>query len=108
MLFMNEWDIATAAQRYADHPVLGRATRFLDAHKDQVNAHSDGWPYWSAAVRPCAKLMTLVQQADTDKRAGLPLRATEADLKAAIAPIRAFYTRRGNAAGTTFPSAALE
>ena len=33
--------------------------------------------------------------------------ATEADLRAALAPIKSFYTRRGNAAGMHYPQEAL-
>jgi hypothetical protein len=37
--------------------------------------------------------MTLVEGSD----------ATEAQFKAALSPIKSFYTRRGNAAGMTYP-----
>ena len=93
MLYMNDFDIAIATQRNADHPVLSRATAFLVEFRDEVNSHSDGWPYWSAPLKAARKLMELVQSDD----------ATEDQLIAALSPIKAFYTRRGNAAGMKFP-----
>jgi len=60
---------------------------------EQTNEHSDGWAYWSAPLKAADKLMTLIESGD----------ATEAQYKSALSPIKAFYTRRGNAAGMTFP-----
>lgn len=93
MKFMNEYDISLAEQRHIGHPVLARATQFLMDFREEVNAHSDGWAYWGAPVRAAAKLMTLVEGHD----------ATEAQFKAALSPIKSFYTRRGNAAGMQYP-----
>lgn len=106
MLFMNEFEIGEALDRYGSHPVLGKAARFLARYREQVNQHSDGWPYWSAPVRAAAKLMTLLQ--DANKAGYQPYASdytepSEADLRAALRPIRAFYTRRGYAAGMVFP-----
>ena len=95
MLFMNEFDIDMAIQRTKD-PVIRKAVQFLVGFKDQVNSHSDGWAYWGAPVKAAAKLMTLIQNPPV---AG----ATEKDLKLALAPIKSFYTRRGNAAGMQMP-----
>ena len=93
MKFMNEYDIEVAQRRNANHPVLSRASRFLGILKEEVNEHSDGWAYWAAPVRAAAKLMTLVESQD----------ATEAQFKAALSPIKSFYTRRGIAAGMQYP-----
>jgi hypothetical protein len=95
MLYMNDFDIFQAVERHLNHPVLSKATRFLVAFKQEVDSHSDGWAYWRPPVQAAAKLMTLVQGAD----------ATEAQYRAALAPIKSFYTRRGNAAGMQFPEA---
>lgn len=94
MLFHNEWEVRENAMRYARHPVLSRATKFLAALVEETNGHSDGWPYWSAPAKAARKLMTLIDN---------PATATEAAYRAALAPIRAFYTRVGNAAGMRFP-----
>lgn len=95
MMYMNEFDISDAKRRHASHPVLSRATRFLEAFKDEVNANSDGWAYWPAPLRAAVKLMTLIN---------LPAaNATESQFRAALSPIKSFYTRRGNAAGMKYP-----
>lgn len=95
MLFMNQWEIESAASQYANrpHPVLSKATRFLASFVNQVNSRSDGWAYWAPPVRAAAKLITLIQSGD----------ATEAQYAVALRPIKSFYTRRGYAAGMTFP-----
>lgn len=94
MKFMNECDIDFAVQRHANHPVLSKATDFLYKFKEEVNAHSDGWPYWSAPVRAAAKLITLIQSGD----------ASEKQFTDALSVIKSFYTRRGYKAGMTFPT----
>lgn len=94
MRYMNEWDIQEAVQRYSDHPVLGKATRFLVDFRDEVNSHSDGWAYWRQPVNAAAKLMALFDEPDA---------VTEKDFTRALGPIRSFMTRRGIAAGMTMP-----
>jgi hypothetical protein len=99
MLFMNEYEINAAVDRFSNHPVLSKATQFLAKFRDEVNANSDGWPYWSLPVVSAKKLMTIIMH---------PEQATEQSLKAAITPIKAFYTRHGAKAGMRFPEGILE
>ena len=99
MLFMNEYEINAAVDRFSNHPVLSKATKFLAKFRDEVNANSDGWPYWSRPVVSAKKLMTIIMH---------PEQATEQSLKAAITPIEAFYTRHGAKAGMLFPKGILE
>lgn len=94
MLFMNRWEIDESVERYRNHPVLSRATRFLAEFRDETDANSDGWCYWPLPVRAAARLMTLIQSGD----------ATESQFKSALGPIKSFYTRSGNAAGMRFPN----
>jgi hypothetical protein len=94
MMFMNEWEIEESVNRHARHEVLGPAARFLRAFMWEVNAHSDGWPYWSAPVKAAKQLMELVHKGD----------ATESELRQAMSPIKAFMTKRGIAAGMTLPT----
>ena len=110
MLFLNENDIEMYTGRFAAHPALGPATRFLTRFKDEVNRHSDGWPYWSAPVRAAAKLMGLIERGDRVAR-GVPsyrgfrdAEVTLAEVKAALVPIKTFMTRRGTKAGMTLPA----
>jgi hypothetical protein len=104
MLYMNDFDIEQA-QRNANNPnrhyplttnqaVLRKATDFLAAYKEQVDANSDGWAYWKAPVAAAAKLMTMIQNPET---------ATEATYKAAMTPIKSFYTKHGFKAGMQMP-----
>src|SRR5437764_8567397 len=83
VLFMNEWEINQARDRYRNHPVLRKATQFLSDYRDQVNAHSDGWPYWSVAVHAARQLIALIQHPDT---------ATDQAFRKSLAPIQSFYT----------------
>jgi hypothetical protein len=92
-MFMNEWEIEEEMNRYQNHPVIGKATRFLRAFVNEVNAHSDGWPYWSRPLHAAERLMRLIKDGQ----------ATEQDLRKALTPIKAFMTRHGNAAGMTMP-----
>ncbi len=95
MMWMNEYEIDNAVAIHRDHPVLAKATRFLAAFRDEVNAHSDGWPYWRPPAKAATKLMVLIHN---------PYSATPEAYRAALGPIRNFYTRRGNAAGMRFPT----
>lgn len=100
MKFMNEMDIEEKVRQFQNHPVMGPAARFLRDFKDEVNSHSDGWPYWRPPVQAARQLMTLF---DTSNPWDEP-KATEADVKRALGPIKAFMTRRGNAAGMRLPA----
>lgn len=84
MLFMNESEIDQAADRYADHPVLGPATKLLQRFRDMVNENSDGWAYWPAAPRAAKQLQVLIQAGD----------GTEKQLKRATTPLKSLCTRR--------------
>lgn len=102
MVWMNRWEVEDQRAQRAAHPVLGPATQFLYDFMREVDAHSDGWPYWAPPARAAAKLMQLIQ----DQRTHLPNRppVTDADVRKALAPIKAFMTRRGTGAGMTLPS----
>lgn len=110
MLFMNRYEIEEQLHRHGNHPVVGWAVRFLSAFQHEVDEHSDGWPYWSLPVKAAAQLMTLIQDHDKAVRRSYPPtpEVTEDQLRKAIGPIKAFYTRRGNAAGMRFPGELLE
>lgn len=94
-MWMNEYEIDEAVSTLRNHPVLGDAARFLRDFKDEVNSHSDGWPYWRLPPRAAGQLMTVLH---TD-----PETVTPADVRKALGPIKSFMTRRGNAAGMTMP-----
>jgi hypothetical protein len=96
MLFMNEGEIDQAKERFKNHPVLGRATRILEAFKDKVNASSDGWCYWKAPLQAAKKLIEFIQSHNNFGPRALadePPAPSEALLKKALTPIKAFCTK---------------
>lgn len=94
MRFMNTYEIDRAVSMYADHPVLGPATQTLANLRDAADANSDGWCYWPKPARAAAKLMELITRDGTNKYYGGPREdATVAELKRALAPVKAFRTR---------------
>lgn len=97
MRFMNEWDIEESRQRFQDHPILGPATETLENLKEWTNRNSDGWPYWPKPARAAARLMELIERDGTARYLRSEDRddATEAELRAALRPIKAFRTRHG-------------
>jgi hypothetical protein len=104
-MWMNQWEVEEAAERFKSHPVLGKYARFLDAFKNEVNEHSDGWAYWKLPTKAADKLMTILHGhmfAGMGAYPRLP-EPTDADLKKTLAPIKAFYTKHGNKAGMQFP-----
>ncbi len=94
MLFMNRWDIDEAVARHDSTTYQGKAARFLQAFRDEVDANSDGWAYWKAPVLAAKKMQELAS--------GM-IPACESNYKAALTPIKRFYTLRGKAAGLRFP-----
>lgn len=83
MRFMNTWDIDTSVNRYRHDAVLGPATRTLSNLRDAADNNSDGWAYWPKPARAAAKLMELIERGT----------ATQAELRAALAPVKAFRTK---------------
>lgn len=95
MTWMNEYEIADAAVRFAGHPVLGPATRTLVDLVHVVNASSDGWPYWKAPANAASRLMQLVQgDGSWEARYGDRDDVAAEQLAAAYRPLKAFRTRR--------------
>ena len=58
--WMNQMEIEEAVNGCANHPVLGPATRFLNALMESVNEQSDGWPYWKAPSKAASALQELI------------------------------------------------
>jgi len=115
LLYMNDYDIELAKRQLGNDPVLGPAVRFLEAFKEEVDSHSDGWAYWAPPVQAAAKLMTLIQTGEKNLRVQhgegrgtdkVPI--TVQDLAKAMAPIKAFMTRRGLAVGMQMPKLAVK
>jgi hypothetical protein len=104
-MWMNRHEIDEAVERFASHPVLGKYARFLAAFRDEVDEHSDGWPYWKLPIQAADKLMTLLHGHLRGGMGAYPRlpEPTEAEFKKTLTPIKTFYTQHGNKAGMKFP-----
>lgn len=92
-MWMNEWEVEDNLIRFnrGDTPNLGKAAFILTRLVIWTNRNSDGWPYWSQPSNAAGKLMELFQSKDRFD----PEDATEAEIRKAMSPIKAFLTRRG-------------
>lgn len=93
-MFINEYDL-DLLYNYTnpeDTPNLYAGIEILDRLVTWTNMHSDGWAYWPKPSRAANQLMILLNnQYDPYD----PVDITESQLKKALAPIKAFLTRRG-------------
>ncbi len=92
MKFANDMDI----QRWRNDTAgrgdnLESAVLILDGIAADANAHSDGWHSWPKPCRAARKLIELIERSTDIRYALQPVHARE--LRAALAPVRAFYTR---------------
>lgn len=97
MRFMNDYDIDRALQRYDAHPVLGPAALTIANLAAWANSNSDGWAYWPAPAKAAKRLMELIERDGTSRYYFDDVRedATVAELRKALAPVKAFRTRHG-------------
>lgn len=97
MAWMNEYEIEDALRLTSmfELPHARRAAEILSNLKDWTNRNSDGWPYWQKPARAADKLMTALHSSINASRRGDDVDMTEADLKKAVTPIKAFLTRQG-------------
>lgn len=97
MLYMNDYDLLVAEQRFS----RGRTPRRADLARVVLrlayyaDENSDGWAYWPKPARAARKAMEAIQS--TTSAANAEQEAsdiTEAERRAALAPIKAFLTRQ--------------
>jgi hypothetical protein len=93
VLFMNEYDIDEARIQFGrgDTPNLAAGAEVLHHLRHWTNRNSDGWPYWKKPTQAARKLMALLWTADPYD----PQDCTEAELRAALTPIKTFLTKQG-------------
>jgi hypothetical protein len=106
MLFLNAYEIECLQRAVGGRQDnLGRAVRLLVLVKRDVDAHSDGWAYWNVPIRACRALILLVQPYANSMPIPADAGVHAAQLRKAIGPVRAFYTRahRGDYSGP-FPA----
>jgi hypothetical protein len=94
--FMNAYDIEAAIHRYhsGEQPNRLKAARVVARLAQWTDSNSDGWAYWPKPSRSAARLMALIDGATrADREAMLVTDATDAELVAALKPVKAFLTR---------------
>jgi len=103
MLYMNDYDIQYAAQRLrqvndeGSRAVLAHAIQLLYDLVALANEVSDGWAYWKAPCRSAAKLQELIQSGLPSNQNNFdPPIKTQAELRKAVSPIKAFMTREAH------------
>lgn len=103
-MWMNSADITGAFQARHECPNVTKGVRLLYNLKESVNCQSDGWHSWPAPGKAAEKLMDLLRTAG-NLPYGTRGTITDAQLKAAITPIRRMVTtQKANQAkyGNTF------
>ena len=98
MRFMNDHDIESAIRRFtvATKPNRLGVALMLKHLAEWTDANSDGWPYWSKPARAADKAMALVESRTwAENKAQEETDATDAEVKAAMTPVKAFLTRQG-------------
>ena len=88
--------------RFKNHPILGKALRFLQRYRAEINAHSDGWGYWKSATGAAEKLMDLLYLYTKPEPWPAPPPLTEAMVKKTLTPIKTFCTKNADK-GIKFP-----
>jgi len=97
MGFMNEFDRADAVYRFtrAGMPNRLRAALVVDHLANWADYNSDGWAYWPKPSNAAKGLVALIQS-NHQRGVGAQVRvdATDAELAAAMKPVKAFCTRQ--------------
>jgi hypothetical protein len=114
VLYMNDHEVQYAKQRLpqvkdeGSRAVLTAAIKLLEDLIELTNSVSDGWAYWKKPCKAAQKLQELIQSGfPTNLNNFTPAVVTQAQLKAACSPIKAFMTReKENLQGKTltFPN----
>jgi hypothetical protein len=103
MSWLNEYEVGEAirsaefnGQFGDDHPNALKGAQVLDRLMRWTNSNSDGWPYWKLPSNAAKRLMEALYVryfSAYDKRVTADM--TDAELKAALTPIRSFLRRHG-------------
>lgn len=103
MSWMNRYEIEEALRWTEEGTNAEAGARTLYRLMRWTDSHSDGWPYWQKPSRAAKRLMELLQSVKNQaRRDGIYDDITEADLKKAYTPIKAFLTREGVAHSEVF------
>lgn len=98
MLYFNEYDLGLVFHAFNNDetPNLKRGVHTLRNLMTWANYNSDGWAYWPKPARAANRLIEVINAAHSEHWKGNTVDdITEADLKKALTPIKAFLTRQG-------------
>lgn len=90
-MFMNQSEIEDIASRRHACPNVRKGVKLMQELMQAVNDQSDGWAYWTPPSKSCEKLQALLATAG-NLHHGTNGTITDAQLKAAISPIRSMVT----------------
>lgn len=103
MMFMNEYDLDHAVDRFLRATLPNRlavalVVRNLAVETDWV---SDGWAHWPKPSRAAARAIALIESRTyAENEAQEANDITDAEMRAAVRPIRSFLTRHASVYGT--------
>lgn len=96
MRYMNDYDIAFARQRFGRGSTPNRLALAIMVERlaELADDISDGWAYWPKPCRAAARAIELIEsrtsrENDEQERNDI----TEAEMLAAVKPVKAFLTR---------------
>lgn len=98
MNYMNDYDLASAIQRFDAAEATNRlyVARTVSRLAEWADRNSDGWHSWPKPCRAAAKAIALIESRTwAENEAQEETDATDAEVKAALAPIKSFLTRQG-------------
>jgi hypothetical protein len=96
MKYMNDYDLESARRRYSRGETPNRLVlvEVVDALRQETNWVSDGWAYWLPPRRAAQRAIALIESTahpEYGRRQHEDI--TDAELTAALRPIKAFLTR---------------
>lgn len=97
MKFMNDYDLETARSRFtrATKPNRLALVMVVDNLREWTDANSDGWAYWPKPCRAAEKAMALIESTTHEANQEQErVDITDAEMLAAVRPIKAFLTRQ--------------
>ena len=97
MRFMNEHDLYSANLRFKSAETMNRLylARTVLRLAEWTDKHSDGWHLWPKPVNAARKAIALIESTTWEaNEAQEEVDATDAEVKAALAPIKSFLTRQ--------------
>lgn len=102
MRYVNDYDIAMARRRFGQGTTPNRLAlaMVVDHLREWADRNSDGWAYWPKPCRAAAKAIAHIDSTTSEgNRAQEREDITDADMLAAVKPIKAFLTRQQVGAG---------